>query len=417
MQQVSGLCKSNFLIRYQIKRMPNQMTRPFSKLAFNSECMLKALIMATPLAMGASHPALAQSSMTLYGVVDEGVDYVNNSGGHSLVRLRDGTWDGIFGSRFGLKGEEDLGAGIKGLFKLESGYDATNGKSLQAGRLFGRSAYVGLSDNRTGTLTFGRQYDLVTDYLQPVTSNGQFTGPFVHAGDIDNTANSYRIDNAVKYASPSIGGLTLGGMYSFSGSNATGTTAMWSVAAAYQRAGLNLAAVYDHFNNPGALINDGNFVGNTSGAATGASGAFSYVGTPRNQQIIGAGGSYAFGKTTAGFTFTDTRFDNANGTTSSVVFDNYDVWLKYSVTPATTIGGAYIYSSGKVNYNGERPKYHTAGLFASYDLSKATALYAMGALQQAAGDARYADIFDYAIGDASSTNRQLMLRVGMFHRF
>ncbi|AIP33930.1 gram-negative porin family protein [Paraburkholderia xenovorans LB400] len=355
--------------------------------------------------------------MTLYGVVDEGIDYVNNSGGSSLVRLRDGTWDGIFGSRFGLKGSEDLGGGLKAIFKLESGFDATNGKNLQGGRMFGRSAYVGLSNDRVGTVTFGRQYDLVTDYLQPVTSNGQFTGPFVHAGDIDNTANTYRVDNAVKYASPSFGGLTFGGMYSFSGGNGLGTTGMWSVAAAYEHAGLNLAAVYDHFNNPGLLINDGNFIGNTTGAAIGASGAFSYVGSPRNQQILGLGGSYEIGKATAGFTWTNTKFDDANGTTSSVVFNNYDAWLKYNLTSSTTVGGAYIYSAGRVNYNGERPKYHTAGLFASYSLSKTTMLYAMGAFQQAAGDAKLADIYDYAIADASSTNRQLMFRIGMNHRF
>ncbi|MDR8398296.1 porin [Paraburkholderia sp. USG1] len=366
---------------------------------------------------GAAQAAYADSNVTLYGVIDEGIDYVNNSGGSSLVRLRDGTWDGIYGSRFGLKGAEDLGGGLKAIFRLESGFDATNGKNLQGGRLFGRSAYVGLQDDRYGTVTFGRQYDLVTDYLQPVTSNGQFTGPFVHAGDIDNTANTYRIDNAVKYVSPSIAGLTLSGMYSFSGSTTLGTTGMWSVAAAWEHAGLNLAAVYDHFNNPGLLTNDGNFIVNTTGSAVGASGAFSYVGSPRNQQIIGVGGSYAIGDATAGFTYTNTRFDDANGTTSSVVFNNYDIWLKYSITPSTTVGGAYIYSDGKVNYNGERPKYHTAGLFASYTLSKTTMLYAMGAFQQAAGDAKQADIYDYAIADASSTNRQLMFRVGMNHRF
>jgi predicted porin len=368
-------------------------------------------------AAGVNQAAHADSSVTLYGVIDQGIDYVNNSGGSSLVRLRDGTWDGIYGSRFGLRGSEDLGGGLKAIFRLESGFDATDGKSLQDGRLFGRSAYVGLTDDHYGTITLGRQYDLVVDYLQPVTSNGQFTGPFVHAGDIDNTANSYRVDNAVKYASPSFDGLTFSGMYAFSGSTTLSTTAMWSVAAGYQRAGLNLAAVYDHFNNPGALIDDGNFIGKTTGSAVGASGAFSYVGDPRNQKIAGVGGSYAFGKTTAGFAYTDTRFDDANGTTSSVVFDNYDFWLKYNVTSTVTVGGAYIYTDGKVNYNGERPKYHTAGLFASYDLSKATSLYAMGAFQQAAGDAKYADIFDYAIADASTTNRQLMFRVGMYHRF
>ncbi|BEH60664.1 hypothetical protein BpKM390_19090 [Burkholderia pseudomallei] len=47
--------------------------------------------------------ATAQSSVTLYGVIDEGIDYVNNSGGQHLWRMRDGTYDGMYGSRWGLK--------------------------------------------------------------------------------------------------------------------------------------------------------------------------------------------------------------------------------------------------------------------------------------------------------------------------
>ncbi len=146
--------------------------------------------------------AHAQSSVTLYGVIDEGIDYVNNSGGHSLWRMRDGTYDGVYGSRWGLKGSEDLGGGLSAIFKLEAGFSTENGQSRQGGRLFGRQAYVGLSDTRFGTVTLGRQYDSVVDYLQPVTAPGQLAGPLVHAGDIDNTDNSFRVDNSVKYASP-----------------------------------------------------------------------------------------------------------------------------------------------------------------------------------------------------------------------
>jgi predicted porin len=153
--------------------------------------------------------ANAQSAVTLYGALDEGIDYVNNSGGKSLVRMRDGTYDGMYGSRWGLKGEEDLGRGLKALFKLESGFSLENGQSRQGGLLFGRQAYVGLSDQKLGTVTLGRQYDSIVDYIQPVTAAGQFGGPFLHAGDIDNTDNSFRVDNAIKYTSPSFAGLTL----------------------------------------------------------------------------------------------------------------------------------------------------------------------------------------------------------------
>lgn len=81
------------------------------------------------------------------------------------------------------------------------------------------------------------------------------------------------------------------------------------------------------------------------------------------------------------------------------------------------VAAAYAYTDGKVDYNGSKPKYHQASLMGSYALSKRTTLYAMGALQQAAGDATQADIFDFSIGDASTTKRQLMFRLGMLHQF
>jgi predicted porin len=361
----------------------------------------------------------AQSTITLYGALDEGIDYVNNSGGKSLVRMRDGTYDGMYGSRWGLKGEEDLGGGLKALFKLESGFSVENGQSRQGGLLFGRQAYVGLSDQKLGTVTLGRQYDSIVDYIQPVTAAGQFGGPFLHAGDIDNTDNSFRVDNAVKYTSPSFVGLTFGGVYAFTNTNAPdrGTTGMWSAGANYANGGLSLAAAYFYAKDPALLFTDGDFVANTTGTAIGASGPFSYVGNPGNQQVIGAGGNYTIGKATLGVDYTNTRFGDANGTRSSVTFDNYEAWAKYSVTPAIMLGAAYVYTHGKVNYNGETPNYQQVSLMGSYSLSKRTTLYAMSAFQKAGGSATQADIFDYAIGSASTTDRQLMFRVGITHFF
>lgn len=364
-------------------------------------------------------PAFAQSSVTLYGGIDTGIDYVNNSGGESLVRMRDGTWDGIIGSRFGFTGTEDLGGGLKAIFKLEAGFDITNGESRQGGRLFGRKAYVGLQDDRLGTVTLGRQYDLVDDYLQPVTTPGVLSGPFNHGGDVDNVAMSFRVNNAIKYASPSLSGLTFGGMYAFSaaGTTGAGTTGLWAIGAAYANGGLTLGAVYEHINDPAAQFSEGNYVNNTTGSAIGASGPFSYIGQPRNQNIFGVGGSYAFGNVSAGLSYTNVAFADANGTTSSVRFENYDIWGEYRFTPAWSAGASFIYTSGQVNYNNARPKYYLTGLQTSYSLSKSTTLYALVAAEQVGGSARYADIFEYAVANASTTNRQVMTRVGIYHLF
>ena len=82
-----------------------------------------------------SASASAQSSVTLYGVLDEGINYTNNVGGHSQVAMASGF---PHGSRWGLKGNEDLGGGATAIFQLENGFDVDNGRAFQGGALFGR---------------------------------------------------------------------------------------------------------------------------------------------------------------------------------------------------------------------------------------------------------------------------------------
>jgi predicted porin len=100
--------------------------------------------------------AHAQSSVTLYGKIEDGINYTSNARGHGTVQLQSG-YD--YGSRWGIKGTEDLGGGYQAIFQLESGFDVNTGKMSQGGREFGRQAFVGIASDRYGTLTFGRQYD------------------------------------------------------------------------------------------------------------------------------------------------------------------------------------------------------------------------------------------------------------------
>ena len=69
--------------------------------------------------------AMAQTSVTLYGLIDEGLNYTNNTGGHSAVQMQSGFAQG---SRWGLRGSEDLGGGMKAVFALENGFDVNSGK-------------------------------------------------------------------------------------------------------------------------------------------------------------------------------------------------------------------------------------------------------------------------------------------------
>jgi GBP family porin len=154
--------------------------------------MKKTLIVAAVSASFAT-AASAQSSVTLYGIVDAGFTYVNNEATaqgdanthNATVRL---AGSNVQDSRWGLKGQEDLGRGMKAIFTLESGFDVTNGRSQQDGRIFGRQAFVGVTSNDFGTVTLGRQYDSVVVYLGPLTANGSWGGTyFTHRFDNDIT--------------------------------------------------------------------------------------------------------------------------------------------------------------------------------------------------------------------------------------
>ncbi len=150
--------------------------------------------------------ASAQTNVNVYGIVDMGV--VSESGGAAGSKVRAGS--GVqSGSRLGFRGTEDLSGGMKALFNMEAGFLADTGASGQGGLLFGRQIYTGLSGN-FGTVTLGRQYSLVFLALDTVD-------PFDYglAGAISNLVVNppFRINNSVKYSSPSMGGFTAEALY------------------------------------------------------------------------------------------------------------------------------------------------------------------------------------------------------------
>ncbi|KJK22960.1 hypothetical protein UB46_18755 [Burkholderiaceae bacterium 16] len=113
--------------------------------------------------------AYAQSSVTLYGVIDAAVRYSTNqpsaNGTKTLVALNEGVFNG---GRWGLRGTEELGAGNKAIFALESGFSYDTGKSGQQGQLFGRQAWVGMSNSSLGTVKVGRQYGSTYTFIAQV---------------------------------------------------------------------------------------------------------------------------------------------------------------------------------------------------------------------------------------------------------
>ncbi|MEX3959567.1 porin [Trinickia sp. EG282A] len=354
--------------------------------------------------------AHAQSSVTLYGVLDAGITYTSNVGGHSNWQQTSG---GIDQSRFGLRGAEDLGNGLKAIFTLESGFNLGNGKFANNNGMFNRQAFVGLSSNY-GTVTLGRQYDAEQDFLAPLTATGSWGGTsFAHFGNLDNlnTNGGSAVNNSIKFTSANYSGLQFGGTYGFSNQTGFNNNREYSVGAAYQFQGLRIAASYAQEINPFS----------TTGGATDSSFANSAFGLSSlgnfRLRTYGAGASYAFGPAQVGVVWTQARVDNATAIPLSLRQNNYEANAKYNLTPALGLGVAYTYTNQ--NVSGVSQHFHQVGAQADYSLSKRTDVYAQVVYQRASGPAgTTAFIYNPTTGSGfSSSINQTAATVGLRHRF
>ncbi|MEC5406336.1 porin [Paraburkholderia sp. MPAMCS5] len=367
---------------------------------------------------GGAGVAHAQSSVTLYGLIDTGLTYTSNSGGSRNFQQASGV---LNGNRWGLRGSEDLGNGLKAVFVLENGFNLSNGKLGQNSREFGRQAFIGLASDQFGTVTLGRQYDSVVDYLGPLALNGtQYGGTLAsHPYDNDNLNNSVRINNAVKFQSVDYAGFKFGALYGFS--NAAGSFAnsrAYSVGASYAFGGLKAAAGYLQINGGGSSTN-------TSGAVASGDSTF----TAARQRTYGAGLSYAFGPANVGLVVTQTQLNGATAISSSASgassglalaggsarFTNYEVNGRYALTPAVSVSGAYTFTDARLD--GVSPKYDQFTLQTDYALSKRTDVYAEAAYQHVGSTGNSGITADIVGVSASSTSSQVVGTIGIRHRF
>lgn len=360
--------------------------------------MNKQLI-AAPLLLSLAGIAAAQSSVTLYGIVDAGVTYRSNERvgsagaytGHSSVGLTTGN---LSGSRWGIKGSEDLGGGMRALFVLENGFDISNGTSGQGGRQFGRQAFVGLGSNRYGTITLGRQYTSLDDFVSPVGPSSFIGGFGAHPGDIDDLDQTARVDSAIKYTSANYSGFTFGALYGFGGQpGSMKQRNTWSVGAAYAAGPLRVGVGYERSDN----------------SKTGA--------------------TYDFGPAVVGVNYSNVQYRSGAQSLFSghATFNVAGVFTRWNVQPQTQLFAGYSYTRGSdVDGIDNRAQYHNVTLGAVYDLSKRTSVYLLGAYQHASGTtldalgrpvAATASVSDKANGHSSDSRSQAIVSLGLRQKF
>ncbi|KJK09637.1 membrane protein [Burkholderiaceae bacterium 16] len=389
-----------------------------------------ALIASGAICAGSAH---AQGSVTLYGVADMNVEYANHVGvvptaankfnagpSNDVYRMNSG---GLSGSRWGLRGAEDLGSGLKSVFVLESGFNLDTGTSQQSGRLFGRQAYVGLQSAQFGQVTFGRQYTSMFEGIAnfvPAAFATQYE-PIVML-----TGANFREDNTIKY-SGQFGPVSALAHWSFGTGLALPTTVAngpllggngevpgqfrrdtaYGAALTYIAGPVGVAVAYDQFNPT---------ISNPATAAALGSGSF------KKATIAG---SYAFGaaKIMGGYRWGQNK--NQNG--SLIERDDfYWIGANYQVTPALSLTLEYDYDHVKSFLNSTSiPNPWQVAFIADYTLSKRTDVYLTTAYAKNAGLGLDSAMIGYAnslsLGNsyalASGQSNMLGVAVGIRHKF
>nr|MDN4041499.1 porin [Massilia sp. YIM B02787] len=316
--------------------------------------------------------ALAQTNVQLYGSVDEGLDYVNNAGGQSLKAVNAGKRSP---DRFGFRGTEDLGGGLNAFFKLETGFNSDLGNQANPNKFFNRYAQVGLSSTRFGTLTLGHMPDFAYDYVGVLNNSVPGISWSYSPGNLDNLANIFGMDNAIRYETPVMAGLQVGVMNGFGEDPSNfSRSRTYSVGFRYNNAALKLAGSYSMFHNRTAdlksIFGVTNVLGQSLAGAqfnadrfsTGVLGASYQVGifvphaTITQVQLENARGEVIQRNLQAGVN-TDlsggrkTRIlglSTAHSTFEAITYNQYNAFLSQYLSPTVQIycGAAYVHASG-----------------------------------------------------------------------
>lgn len=327
-------------------------------------------------AIGCSSYAHAQSSITLYGVLDEFVGFQSATVGGKSTRLYALGNNGEMTSRWGLRGYEDLGGGYRTTFDLESGFDPGTGKQQNQYRFFDRQAWVGIAAPY-GEFRFGRQNTPMFAW----SGNMDAFGSATYASGYNNFANWLaRVDNDISYLSPKFGTTQVELHYSVGGQ--AGTLAGNAVYQAGMQTSLGpvyLAAAY--LNAANATV------------------------TNRVQEIM-AGGNFDYGRgkiyfgyfrandvisATTGNALSNPagKYDPAVGPVGNVPgnwHSTYSLSADYRFSPFLSAGAGYAFvkDSSALGNNARQ-----VSAIVNYDLSKRTRVYGVVSHLSNSGTAQY----------------------------
>jgi outer membrane protein OmpU len=313
----------------------------------------------------------AQSNVTLYGLLDTGISYFSNLGGHSSWQQSSSV---DLPSSWGMTGSEDLGGGNRAIFKLESNFNISRGTiagNTSGGALFTKESYVGLSNNEFGTIRMGRIRLYTVEMAPYVGASGSIFG--FHPGNFDLNVQSF-FNNTVAYDSPTYKGMQFGAMYSFGSTTAPVT----NTGRAY---GFRLSYVQGPFQAQTTMENANGFTVNP--VAIGLPSAF---GKPASAIATGilldnlittsSDVSYKFDRLKLIGVYSYTRM-RAFGRTEKL--QTGEIEALYNFTPALMAGVGYDYSVGLGG------RWHILDATAKYALSKSTVLYLDGAFEHVTG--------------------------------
>ncbi len=352
--------------------------------------MKKSLLTAALVAGFAATGAQAETSVTLYGILDGGIQYQNFKGtdaaGNSAKRDYTGAASGVnSGNRWGLKGSEDLGNGLKAVFNLESGFSIGTGQSEQGGRLFGRQATVGLQSDAWGLVEIGRQTNIASKYFAGVAT--PFGTDFGQAavGSAFSAAGAQRYDNMLMYQTPKFAGFQFGLGYSFNANGAQSAdlangdnpnARAWTTGLRYGNGPLEAALTYDSIKQPDTAVNSVR----ANAWALAVSYDFEVV------KLHAAGG-----QTRNGWFASNSSLNNAdaiNGVGQRIGSNSFNDGLKvnsYTLGISAPIGAnskimaswmmADPTNSGVNNWGEDKQNVYSVGY--TYNLSKRTNLYAL----------------------------------------